>query len=167
MTISPLRADEVNGFVELYMKFVDYLRFDCEEIYFNYTEDIREKLKVHFAKCVDDPLHGIYLAKESGKVTGFVVGDMRPSFFSYASIGLNGYISAVYVMRGERMRGLTKALVEHITEFFFKKHKATYIELHCLTNNTIAKEVWQTLGYKPFRAQWRLKLPNEQNFIKR
>lgn len=158
MTITPLKAEEVEDFVSLYMHFVDYLRFNCNEIYFSYSDDIREKLKIHFDSCVNNPLHGIYLARESGTVKGFIAGDMRPSFFPYASIGLNGYISAVYVMSDQRRKGITKALVEHITEDFFKKHKATYIELHCLTNNTTAKDLWRTLGYKVFREQWRIKL---------
>jgi len=158
MTISPLIECEIPDFVNLYMKFINYLRYDCQEIYFDYTEDIGDKLKIYFKKCLKDPLYAIYLAKEDDVSVGFIAGDMRPSFFPYSTLGYNGYISGVYVDESIRGKGLTKLLEKYITENFFKKNNATYIELHCLTNNIIAKKMWGTLGYKTFREQLRKKI---------
>jgi len=158
MTISLLKEKEISDFVKLYMKFIDYLRYNCGEIYFDYSDDIQEKLKTYFEKSIKDPLFVIYLAKENDTTIGFIAGDMRPSFFPYSTLGLNGYISGVYVEENTRKKGITKLLENYITEIFFKKHNATFIELHCLTNNIVAKKMWEALGYKTFREQLRKKI---------
>ena len=158
MTISTLKENEIPAFVTLYMKFIDFLRFNCNEIYFDYSDDIEDKLKAYFEKCLKDPLYVIYLAKENDAVIGFIAGDMRTSFFPYSTLGLNGYISGVYVEENTRKKGITKQLENYITENFFRKHNATYIELHCLTSNVVAKKMWKSLGYRTFREQLRKKI---------
>lgn len=161
MNISPLKESEISDFVSLYLKFLNVLRYDCNEIYFDYADDIKPRLTAYFEKCIKDPLYVIYLAKENNVAIGFIAGDMRPSFFPYSTLGLNGYISGVYVEASTRKKGITKMLENYIIEDFFKKHNATYIELHCLTNNLVAKKMWEGFGYKTFREQLRKKVVNE------
>lgn len=158
MKITTLKPDEIPAFIDLYMKFIDYLRFDCKEIFFDYIPEIKEKLTPYFERCMKDPNYAIYLAKENDNTIGFIAGDIRYSFFPYSSIGKIGYISAVYVSEKARKKGLTKYLENFITENFFQKHDITYVELHCLTSNTIAKKCWETFGYRTFREQLRKKI---------
>lgn len=158
MIIAPLKENDINDFVKLYMKFINYLRYSCNEIYFDYTPDIEDKLKAYFRKCVKDPMHAIFVVSENDQTIAFIAGDMRPSFFPYSSLDMNGYISAVYIEENVRQKGIAKILENYITEHFFKKHKATYIELHCLTVNIIAKKTWKNLGYSTFREQLRKKI---------
>jgi len=158
MIISNLTESDIPNFITLYMKFINVLRFNCNEIYFDYSDDIEDKLKAYFEKCLKDPLYIIYLAKENDIAVGFIAGDMRPSFFPYSALGLNGYISGVYVEENIRKKGITKLLEIYITEYFFKANNATYIELHCLTSNVVAKKMWESLGYRTFREQLRKKI---------
>jgi len=161
MNISLLKENEISEFVSLYVKFINVLRYDCNEIYFDYGDDIKPRLTTYFEKCLKDPMYVIYLAKENNVIVGFIAGDMRPSFFSYSSLGMNGYISGVYVEANTRKKGITKMLENHIIENFFKKHNATYIELHCLTNNLVAKKMWEGLGYRTFREQLKKRIIND------
>ncbi len=158
MIIETLKKTEIKAFIPLYMKFVDHLRFDCNEIYFDYGPDIVSKLENQFIISIENPLHDIYIAKEKNHIAGFIAGDMRPSFFPHSTLGLNAYISAVYIEKSYRNTSLFNQLLDTITDNLFKKYKAEYIELHCLTNNVSAKKIWQKLGYKPFREQLRKKI---------
>ena len=161
MTITPLKENEMPDFVLLYMKFINFLRYNCNEVYFDYSDDIEDKLKTYFEKCLKDPLYAIYLARENDDTIGFIAGDMRPSFFPYSTLGLNGYISGVYVEENTRKKGITKELENYIINHFFKIHQADYVELHCLTNNSVAKKMWEGLGYRTFREQLRKKISND------
>jgi ribosomal protein S18 acetylase RimI-like enzyme len=158
MEISLLQPQEIHTYTDLYLKFIDFLRVDCDEIFFEYIPEIKEKLIPYFERCLKDPNHAIYLARENDKIIGFIAGDIRYSFFPYSSVGKIAYISAVYVDESIRKKGLTKHLENYITENFFRKNKVNYIELHCLTNNTVAKKCWESLGYSTFREQLRKKL---------
>lgn len=165
MTITTLKSKEIPDLVSLYVRFINYLRYDCNETYFTYNDNMEAELHKYFEKKLNDPYHIVYLAKEKDKIMGFIAGDMRPSFFSYASLGLNGYISAIYVEEAYRKKDLSKKLETHIEEKFFRKHNAQYIELHCLSNNKRAKNLWQSLGYETFREQLRKKLIPKQTVI--
>ncbi len=158
MIIETLKKSEITRFIPLYMKFVDHLRYDCNEIYFDYGSDIFEKLESRLAEQVDDLHHAIYVAKDNDNYAGFIAGNIRPSFFPHSSLGLNAYISAVYIEHYYRDSGLLMLLLDIITENLFKKHNAEFIELHCLTNNVYAKKIWEKLGYKTFREQLRKKI---------
>jgi len=155
MEITLLKIKEIPILAGLYMKFIHVLKDECCEPYFNYTEDIEEKLSRYFKKCLKNPHHAIYLARINNEVAGFIAGDMRPSFFPYAVPVLNGYISAVYIEKKFRRKGLTRKLEQHICENFFSRHNAEYVELHCLVRNTKARNTWKKLGYNPFREQLR------------
>jgi ribosomal protein S18 acetylase RimI-like enzyme len=158
MEITLLQPREIPVYTDLYVKFIDFLRVDCNEIFFEYIPEIKEKLIPYFERCLKDPNHAIYLAKENEKIIGFIAGDIRYSFFPYSSIGKIAYISAVYVDERARKKGLTKHLENYITENFFKKNNVDYVELYCLTKNTVAKKCWESLGYCTFREQLRKKL---------
>lgn len=158
MEIALLQFQEIPAYTDLYIKFIDYLRNECKEIFFDYIPEIKEKLIPYFGRCLKDPKHAIYLAKENSEIIGFIAGDIRYSFFPYSSVGKIGYISAVYIAENARKKGLTKILENYITENFFRKNNVVYIELHCLTKNTVAKKCWDGLGYSTFREQLRKKL---------
>ena len=156
MTIAPLKPEEIDDLAAMYVKFINYLRGDCEEVYFSYAIPLEEEMRKYFEKKYNDPLHAVFIAKtENGSPAGFIAGDMRPSFFPFADTGLNGYISALFVEEKYRRTGLGNILENHIITQFFKPHHAKYIELHCLTKNTRAKKLWQSLGYNTFREQLR------------
>lgn len=158
MNIKSLKTSEIRTFIPQYMKFVDHLRFDCNEIYFEYGPDIFKKLEKQLIYQITSPLHAIYVARVNDNFAGFIAGDVRPSFFPHSSLGLNAYISAVYINEKYRNSGLALKLIETITEKLFKKHNVEFIELHCLTNNLEAKRIWEKLGYKTFREQMRKKI---------
>ncbi|MDD3876117.1 MAG: GNAT family N-acetyltransferase [Bacteroidales bacterium] len=158
MQITTLKQEELPIFVNLYMKFINYLRYDCNEFNFTYDENITKKLLNYFEEKLTDPYHIIYIAREENEIQGFIAGDIRPGFFTFTSLGLNGYISSIYVEECNRMKSVSKILEAYIINNFFKKHKVQYVELHCLINNTRAKKLWQTLGYENFREQLRKKI---------
>jgi len=158
MEITLLQPQEISTYTDLYLKFIDYLRVQCKEVFFEYIPEIKQKLIPYFERCLRDPNHAIYVAKEKDEIIGFIAGDIRYSFFPYSSMGKIAYISSVYIAEGVRRKGLTRIFENHITENFFRKNNVEYIELHCLTNNMVAKKCWENLGYSTFREQLRKKL---------
>jgi ribosomal protein S18 acetylase RimI-like enzyme len=104
---------------------------------------------------LDDPFTRILVAEEDGRVVGFALGtilDLLPDIFD---IEPGGYLADIFVDPAWRKRGVGRALVEAMLQWFHEQ-QVRYIELSVAVRNAEAIAFWKSVGGREVMLRMRI-----------
>ncbi|MFN7064841.1 MAG: GNAT family N-acetyltransferase [Aquificaceae bacterium] len=133
------RADvgDIEDLVKVYLEGYRGL----EEYSYTHPDDVQAYLNWLFRRDVA----GIWLAEEEGRIIGFVASD--GNWFSKREGKVVGAIHELVVLPQDRSKGIGKALVEKVFEYF-KSRGLDTAELWVGDQNQQALEFYRSLGFE-------------------
>ncbi len=150
-------ADELEEVAKLHDQMVYYIQREARDEYWDFEELPAGNTKRHLQAFLHHAGRKIFIAKENGKIIGFIAGKTVQCHLPISSIKEVGYISGAYVLPPFRGKGIMKNLEKMLVEFF-RDCGLKYLELHFIPKNLSAKKSWEALGYRTFREQARKKI---------
>ncbi len=157
MEFREMKDNEIEQVGKLHNELAYYIQKETGDAYFDYDNLDLHNITEHLKSYINHPSRRIYIAEKSGEVVGFIAGEIISCFLSISSIQKVGYISGAYTNPSFRGNGIMKKLENCIIDFF-QQNGIVYVEVNFITENKIAKNCWEGLGYKTFRQQARKKL---------
>lgn len=106
---------------------------------------------------IDDPMARVLVAEVSGQVVGYALGfivDLVPEMFAQEA---SGFLADIYVDAEHRRRGVGRALVEEMTNWF-SDHNLGYWEWHVAARNPDAVAFWRAMGGREVMLRMRAPL---------
>lgn len=149
--------EDIQEITVLYINLTMYIKQETNDPYFEINDFSEQDIMSSLEKNLQDKTRTIFIAVENKKIIGFIAGGIIDCFLPFSKISKVGYISAAYVSKENRNKGIMKNLEKMITSFF-REHKLDYAELNVISSNIIGKKTWINLGYNTFREQMRKKL---------
>ena len=137
MRIRRAENGDIKDLVEVYLQGYKGL----EEYSYTHSEDVQAYLNWLFRRDVA----GIWVAEEDGKIVGFVASD--GNWFSKREGKVVGAIHELVILPEYRNKGIGKALVEKVIEYF-KSWGLDTAELWVGDKNTQALEFYKSLGFE-------------------
>ena len=114
-----------------------------------YAQRIRSRL--------NDSHTRVLVAEVDGQVVGFVLGvlvDYVPEMFRQQ---MGGFLADIYVDDAHRTRGIGRALVDKLAEWF-RAHGIDYYEWYVAANNPTARAFWAAQGGRDLMIRMRKRL---------
>jgi len=145
VTTRRARIFETNKIFNMHLSLQKHLE-NCSSSIWRYTEEIKKLLKQQYTEWLADKNSIVLVAEVGTKVTGFLVATVN--YRTDYSPNTTGNISAVYVEKKFRRRGIGSELVKEACRFFAAK-KAKHIYIRYVLGNTEAERFWENLGFKP------------------
>lgn len=137
MRIRRAENGDIKDLVEVYLQGYKGL----EEYSYTHSEDVQAYLNWLFRRDVA----GIWVAEEDGKIVSFVASD--GNWFSKREGKVVGAIHELVILPEYRNKGIGKALVEKVIEYF-KSRGLDTAELWVGDKNTQALEFYKSLGFE-------------------
>lgn len=146
MEIRKARLGDVEGVISQATKLLkQHAAFDS---YFTPSKEVYNVYKKFLTGCVHAKNRHLLVAKDSGKIIGYAIGEIgtRPPGFKIRKLG---FISDVYVEEKYRRRGITKQFLIELKKWF-KEKKLNYVELTVHVKNDVGMKVWSKYGFKGY-----------------
>ena len=137
MRIRRAENGDIKDLIEVYLQGYKGL----EEYSYTHPEDVQAYLNWLFRRDVA----GIWVAEEEGKIVGFIASD--GNWFSKREGKVVGAIHELVILPEYRNKGIGKALVEKVIEYF-KSRGLDTAELWVGDKNTQALEFYKSLGFE-------------------
>jgi len=137
MRIRRAENGDIKDLIEVYLQGYKGL----EEYSYTHPEDVQAYLNWLFRRDVA----GIWVAEEDGKIVGFIASD--GNWFSKREGKVVGAIHELVILPEYRNKGIGKALVEKVIEYF-KSRGLDTAELWVGDKNTQALEFYKSLGFE-------------------
>lgn len=102
----------------------------------------------------------VLVAEEDDQIVGFVLGvivDLIPQMFDQET---SGFLADIYVDTAYRRRGIGKALVRSLIDWF-EARDVRYFEWYVSTYNAEAIAFWQAVGGRDVMRRMRLDVPGK------
>lgn len=102
------------------------------------------------------------VAERDGEVVGYVLGvivDMVPEMFVQAK---GGFLADIYVEPSARQKGVGRALVQTLSEWF-RARGASYYEWSVAASNPAGRAFWQAMGGREVMLRLRADLQQDEN----
>ncbi len=147
-------SGEVGQVIKLHNELAYFIQRETKDEYWDFGILSEDSARSHLEGFIDNPERKIFVAKNDEKIVGFIAGEIMQCHLPISSIAKVGYISGAYVLPEYRGKGIMGKL-DNLIVGFFKDYGLKFVELHFITNNIIARETWNSLGYKTFREQAR------------
>jgi len=157
MEIREMTVNDLKEVAKLYAELACFIKNEIEDDYFNFASVPETEIERQLRKSLGKPGFITLTAIKEGKLIAFISGAIKECFLPFSEVKKVGYISAAYVLPQYRGQGVIKCL-ESLLSDYFKAQGLSYIELHVITANFIAKKSWEALGYRTFREQMRKKI---------
>lgn len=106
---------------------------------------------------LDDPQTSTLVAEENGKVVGFALGaivDLVPDVFDQEP---SGFLADIYVDEAYRGRGIGRALVSGMADWF-RQQGVSYFEWNVASRNPDARAFWHAVGGRDVMIRMRAPL---------
>ena len=110
-----------------------------------------ERERAFVAEHIGQPGSIVLIEESDGAIAGCLLGHIAETSFPPAGLGDVGHVSLVWVEPQLRGQGIAKRLVDH-AQSAFREAGVELMELSWLASNTSAAQVWQRLGFVPFRT---------------
>jgi ribosomal protein S18 acetylase RimI-like enzyme len=114
-----------------------------------YAQRIHSRLNDHHTR--------VLVAEIDQRVVGFVLGvlvDYVPEMFQQQ---MGGFLADIYVDEPYRTRGIGRALVDQLAEWF-RAHDVDYFEWYVAANNPTARAFWAAQGGRDLMIRMRTRL---------
>ncbi len=157
MNIREMKEIEVEQVGKLHNDLVYYIQKETSDVYFDFTSLDLDNITDHLKKYIHDPFKKILVAEKDGEIAGFIAGEIIGCFLPISSIKKVGYISGAYILPTYRNKGIMKRLESNIIDYF-KRNGIEFVEVNFISENVIAKNCWESLGYTTFREHARKNL---------
>lgn len=154
MKISEARESDIPEVAILHNELVYYIQRETQDPYWDFQVLPIEDISKHLQGFIDSNDRKIYIAQDEKRIVGFIACEIIQCHLPVSSMKKVGYISGAFVIPEYRGKGIIKILEKKSLEFF-KKLDMKYVELNFISNNEIARNCWEALGYKTFREQAR------------
>lgn len=113
--------------------------------------EVNDRAIVMAARFVDAQDATAFVEEADGLRTGAILCEIRPSAFPPSGLGKVGHIAVCWVEPPYRNAGVASRLVA-AAEQWFAEQGVSCVELSYLTGNELAAQLWEKLGYEPFRV---------------
>lgn len=114
------------------------------------------------ANRLDDKYTHTLVAEENGAIVGYVLGvliDFMPEMFQ-AEHG--GFLADIYVDEAYRGRGIGRALVEALTQWF-RQNEVRYFEWYVAERNTSGRAFWEAMGGRNLMLRMRATVSTDES----
>jgi GNAT superfamily N-acetyltransferase len=145
---------DIDSVAQLYNDLAYYVKNDTSDLYFDFEELTVTEISEYLKSSLDKKNMKTYIAAFAGEIVGFITGEIIDCFLPISSTKNVGYISGCFIKENHRKKGITKILTNKI-EDFFKVSNIRFVELHCISGNSVAEKTWSNLGFSTFRLQMR------------
>jgi len=111
---------------------------------------------------MDDPYTRAFVAESSGRLIGYVLGmivDLVPDIFAQEPCG---FVADIYVEADYRRRGVGRALVKAVLDWFQEKG-VPYFDWHVATANTEGIAFWRALGGRDMMLRMRARVEDARD----
>ncbi len=157
MIFKQLTVQHVYQVADYYRDLVNHIQEETDDYYFLDISVSMDTIVEELLSSLNDDAKRVFVAKDKGKVVGFIAGEIVDCFLPITKVKKVGYISAAYVAPIYRGKGILQEL-ESMIQDFFKQRGLKYVELHVLSRNKVGKTSWDKLGYSTFREHMRKEL---------
>jgi ribosomal protein S18 acetylase RimI-like enzyme len=157
MDFREMAIDDIAEVARLYTELACFIKDESQDDYFNFDTLSETAIEQNLKESLGESSRITLVAKDGGRVTGFISGEVKDCFLPFSKIKKIGYIGGAYVLPGFRNQGIMRHL-ESLLLAYFKNQGLTYVELNVITNNFLGKRSWESLGYQTFREQMRKKI---------
>jgi GNAT superfamily N-acetyltransferase len=154
MEFKKMSAEEIPDVAKLYLEFAAHVWNETGSDGTLIGEVTVADLLPELESYSNDSGRIIYVAKESGRIVGFITGEIKSYLLAMAFPARTGYVAGGYVVPEHRQHGLMKTL-ESMLMRFFDEHGVQQVELNVLAGSSAGKKSWEALGYRTFREQMR------------
>ena len=134
---------------------------DCEEIdnlltkliddeRINYDNTLQEGyiVKNFYEKYINDNDKKIYVCVDEDKIVGYI--------YIIINDNIIAKLDALYVLEEHRNKGIAKELIKMAINYIKQNKAIRRIEINVLSENKIAKKLYEKINFKPFRLTMRL-----------
>jgi len=149
-----MEISDIDHVVVLYNDLAYYVQKETSDPYFDFEHLNAKGIEEYLKGTLDKKTIKTYIAEFDGDIVGFITGEIISCFLPLSSTKEIGYINGCFIKENHRKKGITKALMNKI-EDFFKDSKIRFVELHYILGNNVAEKTWTRLGFSTFRFQMR------------
>lgn len=160
MLYREITRNDLEEVAELYLKLAQHVKTASQDPYFDLQDRPRTEMMSSFEADLKNPEKVTYVAvpeKSTDKIAGFISGEIINCYLPLSKVRKVGYIESAYSLPEYRKVGIMKSLEECINRFF-KAKGVSFVELHVMLKNQIARDFWESRGYKTFRVHLRKKI---------
>jgi len=142
LEISTLDESEIVALQPLVMEFVQ------SHPSLPFKENCWDAFRMWFEKGVADENTNALLARQDGRIAGFIVGDIRESapFFTPDSVG---HVSVLVVAGDLRRKGVGDSLWRTLRRWF-ESRGVSHFELYTEHGNPVSRPFWKRNGFEVF-----------------
>ena len=154
--IRPAFASDAVAIGKLWEKLVDY-HLTLDEAMPRATLDGASLYARNLGSRLEDSHTRVFVAEEDGRIVGYVLGvivDLVPEMFEQDA---GGFLADIFVEETYRGRGIGRALVKAMRDWF-RDNGLTHYEWHVSAVNTEALDFWRELGGRHWQIRMRAEI---------
>jgi GNAT superfamily N-acetyltransferase len=161
IVIRPATPEDTDAIGQLWLQLVEYhnhLSPDLPHAAYNGAKQYARRI----ASRLLDTHTRVLVAEHKGRIIGYVFGvitDMMPEMFEEE---VAGFLADIFVESDYRGRGVGRALVNGLTDWF-REHSVQYFEWYVATSNRDGFTFWQAMGGREIVSRMRIDLNNSDN----
>ena len=164
VTIRPARSDDVDAIARLWEALVEYHReLDSDLPPASHQGSIRYARRL--VDQLDSPTTRVLVAVHDSQIVGYVLGvvvDLAPEIFAQEP---SGFLADIYVDASQRRKGVGRALVEALVDWF-RSNGLRYFEWHAAVQNPEGISFWRALGGREVMLRMRADfVPPDRNNV--
>ncbi len=148
------KVSDINTIVEMQGNLADYHR--KLDKYFRPGKEISKSFRKYLKVLMKKKNAKVLVAEYESKVVGYTIGKIEKSKVSIVPKKI-GKITDLFILPEHRNKGIGKALVSELIQWF-KKRKIEYVEIGVHSKNKLALTFWKKHGFKEYMKIMRIKL---------
>jgi ribosomal protein S18 acetylase RimI-like enzyme len=153
VVIRPATAADADSIGALWAELVAYHRAIDPDLPMAAPDGARRYAQLLMQR-LDDPYTRVFVADDNGRSVGFVLGmivDLVPDIFAQEPCG---FLADIYVESAYRRRGIGRALVRALVDWF-KERGAPYFDWQVASSNEEGLAFWRALGGRDLMVRMR------------
>lgn len=140
------RRQDAGAVAALWKQMMDF--HGEQDARFRFRGDAVREFERHFHDTLHSRDAHLSVADAGGQVIGYVLGEIHARKPLYP-VGRYGFVSDISVSEEWRRRGVGRAMVNDLMEWF-RRRGVTAVELFVAEANPVSSAFWQEMGFAPF-----------------